>query len=269
MSAPGTVEDWARAFVQTTDLREKCAPGEPPTTWSPSPRVERLPGPGRPPELRVIAKTSRSLRRAELADPRKRARLLHSLWHHELQAAELFAWAILAFAETPHEFRSGLLRLCNDELRHARAYAGRVVELGSAIGEHPVRDWFWERAMGCTTATMFVAFLGLGLEGGNLDHAQRLAADFVAVGDSESAAVLAMVERDEVEHLRFGVTWFERFTGGLEFDRWRRELVAPLTPSMMRGKVLNRSARSHAGLSGDFLDALESFRAPSPGPSDP
>ena len=256
----GTVEDWARELVSTSSLPDKLAPGAPPQRWDAPPRAERIAAPGRPRELVVIQKSPRSLRAVELRDPRKRARMLHAFVHHELQAAELFAWAILAFADAPMEFRAGLLRLCLDELRHARAYAQCVESLGARFGEFPVRDWFWQRVPQCATPLQFVALMGLGLEGGNLDHAARCASDFEALGDARSAAVQRMVERDEIEHVRFAASWFTTWTGGLDFERWRAELVAPLTPSMFRGKTVNRAARAEAGLDDAFLDALDQWR---------
>ena len=39
----------------------------------------------------------------------------HALANHELQAVELFAWALLAFPEAPADFRRGLLHILTDE----------------------------------------------------------------------------------------------------------------------------------------------------------
>lgn len=254
-----TVEDWARDYVLATRLEHKFDPPPVPTDWSASPQPERIAGPGRPAGLEVVAKSPRSLRPVEMRDPHKRARMLHAMAHHELQAAELFAWAILAFADAPQDFRAGLLRLCQDEIRHARAYVACIEALGSRFGEFPVRDWFWQRVSQCDSALRFVAMVGLGLEGGNLDHAARCARDFEAVGDTRAAKVHRMVEREEIAHVRFAVDWFRRFTGGLDFDRWCAELVTPLTPTMMRGKALNRAARAEAGMDEAFLERLAAY----------
>ncbi|MEZ5973407.1 MAG: DUF455 family protein [Planctomycetota bacterium] len=96
------------------------------------------------------------------------------LAHHELQAAEMFAWALLAFPETPLAFRQGLWRLLrSEELGHLALYLQRLAALGTRFGDEPVRDWFWSRLGSVQTPVEFVAFLGLGLEGANLEHAQR------------------------------------------------------------------------------------------------
>ena len=55
------------------------------------------------------------------------------------------AWAVLAFPETPLEFREGLVRIALDEIRHMRIYAEQIARLGYRVGSFAVRDWFWER----------------------------------------------------------------------------------------------------------------------------
>jgi uncharacterized ferritin-like protein (DUF455 family) len=189
--------------------------------------------------------------------PEARARLLHTFVHHELQAAELFAWAVLALPEAPRAFRAGLVRLCLAELCHARLYRARLRALGVEFGELPVRDWFWERVPECAGALAFVALLGLGLEGANLEHSARYARHFRAAGDEASARVLERIERDETRHVAFARRWFERFSGApLDYDAWRAALPAPLTPALLQGRPLNRAARRAAGLDELFLERL-------------
>jgi len=63
---------------------------------------------------------------AGMADPTQRARILHALANHELQAIELFAWAVLAFPAAPLAFRRGLVAILADEQRHFRLYEARL-----------------------------------------------------------------------------------------------------------------------------------------------
>ena len=107
--------------------------------------------------------------------------------------------------------------------------------------------------------------VGLGLEGGNLDHSARLAEDFAAAGDEPTAQVCRLVGREEEAHVRFAARWFRRFTGGLDFDRWRAALPPPLTPTILAGRPLARAARARCGMDARFLDALERWTCPSSG----
>ena len=268
MSIPATVEAWALQFLETDVLEEKRLPSPPPGEWRDDPTSESVPAaPGRPRELQRIDKTPRSLKRSQLANPRRRAQLLHSFWHHELQAAELMCWAILRFADTPRAFRRGLLGVCLDELRHMRMYEAHIERLGFEIGGFPVRDWFWQRVASCETPVQFVALMGIGFEGGNLDHTRRFATWFEEVGDAEGARLQQVVGDEEVAHVRFAWKWFCEWTGiepgdGQDvFERWRAALVAPLTPSMMRGGELDRDRRREAGLTEEFLDSLHAWDA--------
>jgi uncharacterized ferritin-like protein (DUF455 family) len=187
---------------------------------------------------------------------------MHTFFHHELQAAELMGWAILAFPDTPLAFRRGLLRILEDERRHARMYADYLADLGHPVGSFGVRDWFWERVPRVTDAAGFVAVMGMGFEGANLDHSARFAAWFREAGDAAGGALQEQVGQEEIPHVRFALRWFERFTGAPPtFEAWRRALPAPLTPLVMRGRPVHRGPRREAGMTDRFLDALE--RAPS------
>ena len=42
----------------------------------------------------------------------------------------------------------------------------------------------------------------------------------------------------------------------VDHDRWRAALPRPLTPSVLQGRPLNRTARQRAGLDAAFLDRL-------------
>jgi len=258
----GTIERWAWDYVRATSLADKTSPPPPPDRWDASRAPLRIDAPGRPPELRVVrkAKKTRGLQGEE-----GRARALHAFWHHELQAAELMAWAVLAFPDTPIEFREGLVRIARDEIRHMRIYAEQIERLGFRVGAFEVRDWFWERVPTARTPAAFVAVMGLGLESANLEHAASFAARFREAGDEEGARAQEIVGREEIAHVHFGVTWFETFAEKLDFDTWRRALPEPLTPLLMRGAPLQRDARRKAGQPDRFLDELERWSPDTPG----
>jgi uncharacterized ferritin-like protein (DUF455 family) len=264
-----SVERWCAAFVSATDARAKCAPPPPPplddeASWERAPVALRIAAPGRPAHLVVVARAPGAPRPESLRSPLQSARLCLTFAHHELQAAELFAWAVLAFPAAPRAFRAGLVRLALEELAHRRAYVAHAGRLGLVDGAVPVRDWFWQRVAACGSPAEFVALQGLGLEGANLEHAARYARAFRDAGDEAGARVLEAVGRDEEAHVAFAARWFAHFSGApLDYDRWRGALPAPLTPALFQGRPLNVHARRRAGLDDAFLARLAA--EPDPG----
>lgn len=256
----GSVERWAWRYVRSHRLQEKIAPPPPPCSWEAEAIPRRLTTPGRPPELDCISRSRRQLSCRALRDPEKRAEVLHIFWHHELQAAELMAWAILAYADAPRSFRQGLLKICRDEIRHMKLYQGEIERLGYRLGDFAVRDWFWDRVPACRTPLHFVALMGMGLEGGNLDHSQRYVNWFEEAGDGSAARVQSIVAREEIGHVQFALRWFAEWNGSVGFEDWRASLTPPLSPRLFRDKQLNRQARMAAGMTSDFLDAFDAYR---------
>lgn len=255
----GTVEAWLHQLVTTEDVEAKLTPAPRPERWESAPPPRHLGVPGRPSVWEASPRAPRKVKRGALAHQERRCQLIHTFFHHELQAAELFAWAALRFPDSPEAFRKGLLTILDDELRHMRAYQDYLQERGVAVGSFPYRDWFWQRVPQVRSPVGFVALMGLGLEGGNLDHASRYARWFREAGDPEGAAVLEMVCEEEVRHVRFAAHWFRHFTGSLDFDRWRAELPDPLTPKLMRGPEMNRRDRLRGGQDESFLAALAAW----------
>ena len=251
-----TVEAWAENFVLSTDLATKLCPGDAPKTWADAPPPLRIAQPGRPEQLSLRDRARKSPTPGALHAPARRAEIVHTFLHHELQAAELMAWALLAFPESPRAFRQGLLNVLHDEVRHMALYREYLRSLGFDYGAFPVRDWFWQRVPTCPTAAHFCAVMGVGFEGGNLDHTQRFAERFRAVGDTRGAELQERVGEEEVPHVRFAVRWFRSWVKDDSFAAWTRYLVAPLSPTLMRGVPMNRASRLRSGMSEPFMDEL-------------
>lgn len=257
------IERWAWEFITTEVLAGKWSPPDVPGDfcgWRGPEELGEWLRPGRPGELEVLAKAVKTPRAGALVDARVRAGLLAVFHHHELQAAELFCWALLVHSGTPEVFRRGLLKLATDEIRHMGMYRRHVERLGCSVEEFGVRDWFWERVPRSVGPEGFCAVLGIGFEGANLDHAALFAERFRAVGDEAGARMLEVIGEEEIEHVRFARRWFEEFTGEVGFEAWRERLPAPLSPVLMKGPQMDRAARLRAGFEDEFLEELESWR---------
>jgi uncharacterized ferritin-like protein (DUF455 family) len=257
---PGTVERWAYDYVATDALAHKLAPPPVPDTWEDAPPARRVDRPGRPAELVVVAKAPKRPGPEALRDPLRRAERVHTFLHHELQAAELMAFALLAFPDTPRAWKRGLVGVLLDEVRHMADYARHLDALGSRVGAFPVRDWFWQRVPAARSPVEFAAVMGMGFEAGNLDHTARFAERFRAIGDEEGARIQEKVCFEEIPHVRFALAWFERWTGGRDYDAWRRCLPPPLSPLVMKGDPLNWDDRAKAGFPEVFSREVAAYR---------
>ncbi|HWO26319.1 MAG TPA: DUF455 family protein [Kofleriaceae bacterium] len=257
--------DYARAIVAGTSLDAKLVPppealefGEPGAALAE--RWAAPDAPGRPAALAITAgRDARVPPLAGMRDPRQRARILHALANHELQAIELFAWAQLAFPDTPAAFRRGLVAILADEQHHFELYRERLAALGARFGEHPVTGHFWNKLDHLATPADFVCTMCLTFENANLDFAGDYAAAARACGDAATAAALDRVHADEIRHVHFGWIWLRRFDDAAASDMWQaylRHVRHPLGPRRARGARFDREARRRAGLDEAFIEAL-------------
>ncbi len=226
----------------------------------------RLAAPGRPPELAIVpGREARVPPIAGMRDPAQRARILHALANHELQAIELFAWALLAYPDAPLAFRRGLVAILADEQRHLGLYLDRLAALATRFGDHPVTGHFWNKLDHLTGPLEFACAMGLTFEQANLDFAGDYAAAARACGDVETARALDQVHADEIRHVHFGWVWLRRLTGDADpWDAYTAHVRPPLGPHRARGRRLDREARQRAGIDEAFIDRLDAIEPKRP-----
>ncbi|MBA3499322.1 MAG: DUF455 family protein, partial [Deltaproteobacteria bacterium] len=218
----------------------------------------RLDAPGRPAALAIVAgRHAKVPPIAGMRDRSQRARILHALANHELQAIELFAWALLAFPDAPLAFRRGLVAILSDEQRHLNLYNERLAAHGMTFGDLAVTGHFWNKLDHLATPLAFVCAMGLTFENANLDFAGEYAAAARACGDEATAQVLVRVHEDEIAHVHFGYVWLRRLSS--DDDAWRAynaNVKFPLGPRRARGATFDREARRRAGFDDAFIEAL-------------
>jgi uncharacterized ferritin-like protein (DUF455 family) len=254
------LRDFALAVVESEDLEVKLGPPREKLTDERPGAALWVEAPGRPLNLRFQVRARPKVPGIEgMGDPAQRPRILHALANHELQAAELFAWALLAFPDAPAEFRRGLAAILQDEQRHTRMYRARLQESGAELGDFPVNGYFWGKVPSITSPLRFLCAMSLTFENANLDHTVEYAEAARRAGDPKTAAVIHRVHLDEIEHVGFGWTWLQVFKKEDEsaWDAFRSNLTWPLRPAKARGQTFHRSGREAAGLDPEFIRLIE------------
>lgn len=255
--------DYAEQIVTSSSLAGKLVP--PPelgdAAFEDAGEPLRIAAPGRPANLPIVpGRRTRVPPLAGMRDPAQRARILHALANHELQAIELFAWGVLAFPDTPIAFRRGLVAILADEQRHLALYLERLAAHGVGFGDQPVTGHFWNKLDHLTGPCELVCAMNLTFENANLDFAGDYAAAARAAGDDATAIALEQVHADEIRHVHFGWVWLRRLAGAGDGDAWQAYLAhvrPPLGPARARGARFDREARRRAGFDEAFIAALE------------
>ena len=127
------------------------------------------------------------------------------------------------------------------------------------FGDLPVNCYIWKKAQSYMNVLDYLAGLPLTFEGCNLDHTLEFEAAFLGVGDTRSAALMATIHRDEIEHVRFGIEWLTKLKPEQQSD-WEtycEHLHWPMRPAKSVGHEFHRAPRIEAGLSPEFVDELE------------
>ncbi len=250
--------EFAKRVLLSETLSEKLASPEGDWTDAESGEAVRYEQPARPFNLQFAARREAPAmpKLSSLADPHKRAVAHHIMANHELQALEVMAWTLLAFPEAPLEFRTGLADIMLDEQRHTRMHAERSRKLGIEFGALPVNCYIWKKSQDFTDLLDYLSGLPLVFEGANLDHTMEFAEAFDQVGDTRSAALMRIIHDDEIEHVRFGITWLRTFKPAhqSDFECFQEHLHFPLHPRKAKGDRVQIEARRLAGLTDDFIE---------------
>ena len=226
--------------------------------------------PGRPPRPELV--DPRQLKRRSMSTPAGRAVLLHALAHIEFNAINLALDAVWRFAGMPDAFYADWLKVAAEEAYHFSLLAARLADYGHAYGDFPAHNGLWdmcERTRDDVLARM--ALVPRVLEARGLDVAPPIRARLKQAGDDESAAVLDVILRDEVGHVRIGNRWFRHLCDarGLDPHAAWFALAEQYRAPKIRGPF-NFEARRSAGFDAAELDALAAQDVPDQtgGPAD-
>ena len=212
--------------------------------------------PGRPARPELVE--PRSLQRRSMSTPQGRIVLLHALAHIEFNAINLALDAVWRFANMPDAFYADWLRVAAEEAYHFSLLRQRLADYGHAYGDFPAHNGLWEmceRTSGDVLARM--ALVPRVLEARGLDASPPIRARLTQAGDDASAAILDIILRDEVGHVRIGNHWFRYLceARGLDPHTAWLALAAQYNAPRMRGPF-NFEARRSAGFDQAELDTL-------------
>lgn len=256
------LREWAEQIVWGNQLGDKLETPAVLTDDDPGGPLEAPSQPGRPAELRFKGPTpgdSGFPGAHRIENDTDRGRLLHFFANHELLATELMALVLLRFPDAPAAFRRGVAHTLKDEQAHTRWYVARMGQLGIQFGDLPVSGYFWRSVSTMETPMDFVSRLSLTFEQANLDYCRRFSQVFTEAGDPGTAGLLEKIYRDEIAHVAHGLKWFRRWKapGESDWTAFCRQLKFPLSPARAKGLPFNREGRLEAGMTPEFIEALQ------------
>jgi uncharacterized ferritin-like protein (DUF455 family) len=266
-----TVREFCLRLLRCGDLGTKLAPprssdGSPLLDDAPGPPVA-ISGPARDPDLVMRAGAGPLPRPGELHSQDARTRCLARFAHHELMAAELFAWALLRWPDQPSELRRAWLAVLADEQRHCALYLSRLRELGSDLGEHALSDYFWQHVPAIAASVhgprAFLCAMGLTLEQANLDFSLTYRDAFREAGDTVTAEICQRVHDDEIAHVALAALWLARLgkPETSEIERFSEAVPFPLSAARAKGRRFDVESRRRAGLTEEFIEHVRAARS--------
>ncbi len=273
---PATLHAYCKSIMESGDLETKLRP---PRTIEallddPSGPALLLDRPVRDPELAMGPGSDALPRPGQLKDVVHRRSCLARFAHHELQAVEYFAWALLRWPEMPALLRRGLLSALMDEQRHCRLYLERLSAQGGEFETGNHSDYFWRQAPAIAASPAgpraFLSAMGLTLEQANLDFTLTYRDGFAEAGDAESAAVCQRVHDEEIAHVALAARWLKRLEADEQavhpdavddLEAYLKTVPFPMGPARAKGRRFEVGARRRAGLSEAMIEAVRVARS--------
>ena len=151
--------------------------------------------------------------------------------------------------------------------------AARLADHDIAYGDLPAHNGLWEMAVKTAHDPLArMALVPRVLEARGLDVTPGMIERLRAVGDEDSAAILAVILHEEVAHVAAGSRWFRYLCAarGVEPGATFRDLVRTVAPGAVR-PPFNAAARAAAGFdAGELADLAAGSRVgPPPGAGAP
>jgi uncharacterized ferritin-like protein (DUF455 family) len=215
--------------------------------------------PGRPP-LPVLV-SPLEVERRSVHTPEGHAALIHALAHIEFNAINLALDAIYRFRGLPLAYYCDWLQVAAEEAYHFQLLRDHLRTLGYDYGAFRAHDGLWEMAVKTAHDVLVrMALVPRVLEARGLDASPAISAKLRACGDEAGVAILAIIQRDEIGHVRIGNRWYAYLCAqrGLDPLATFRQLLRDFDAPRVRPPFAT-AARLDAGFSKCELEILEDF----------
>ena len=191
------------------------------------------------------------------------AALLHAVAHIEFNAINLALDAAYRFRGIAPEFQLDWLRVAAEEAQHFCLMRERLQAHGYDYGDFEAHNYLWDMAYKTAYDPLLrMALVPRVLEARGLDVTPAMRAKIEQKGDTETCAVLDIIYRDEVGHVKVGNEWYHHLCHqrGLDALDLFKQLIQRYDLFLFRGH-LNIEARERAGFSAFELSLLQDFQA--------
>lgn len=244
---PAAVQALYAAWQQRSCLRDAATP------------LYAVPEPGRP--LRPTLVAPAAVPRRGVGTREGHAALIHAIAHIEFNAINLALDAAWRFRDMPDAFVDDWLRIAAEEAGHFQLLRRRLQALGYDYGDFPAHNTLWEMALKTDHDVLVrMALVPRVMEARGLDATPPIQHKLRSMGDLDTVAVLDIVLRDEIGHVRVGNYWFTMLCDarGLDPLETFRQLLRDYHVGELRG-AYNLEARRDAGFSEFELTMLQDF----------
>ena len=191
------------------------------------------------------------------------AALLHAVAHIEFNAINLALDAAYRFRGIAPEFQLDWLHVAAEEAQHFCLMRERLQAHGYDYGDFEAHNHLWDMAYKTAYDPLLrMALVPRVLEARGLDVTPAMRAKIEQKGDTETCAVLDIIYRDEVGHVKVGNEWYHHLCHqrGLDALDLFKQLIQRYDLFLFRGH-LNVEARERAGFSAFELSLLQDFQA--------
>jgi uncharacterized ferritin-like protein (DUF455 family) len=158
----------------------------------------------------------------------------------------------------PRDYYADWMQVAAEEAYHFTLLNDHLRTLGHDYGDFPAHNSLWEMAEKTSADILArMALVPRTMEARGLDATPALRAKLAQAGDSEAAAILDIILRDEIGHVAIGNRWFHHLCEqrGMEPLTAYETLAKLYRAPVLRGPF-NIEARRAAGFSESELARL-------------